>query len=372
MTTNATASDHPIVAHIEAGRYLYGGAQQVLYLIEGMVQGGWQPLLICPCGAAISAPAKAAGARVVELPMGGDLDLPAIARIRRVLRQHRVDLVHCHSRRGADILGGLAAKSLGLPCVLSRRVDNPEPSWLVPLKYRLFDRVIAISEGIREVLIACGVEPDKTLTVRSAVDFERFQQQPDRASFLARFQLPDDARVLGMAAQLIRRKGHHVLLDALPAVLERHPACHVLIMGQGPLEPDIRAAIQQKGLGDRVVMTGFLEDLPALLPNLEALVHPALAEGLGVILLQAAASGLPIVASRVGGMPEAIRDGETGWLIEPGDSAALTAAMLKLLEDPQAARAMGAAGRQYMAREFSIETMVAGNLGIYQELLARG
>ena len=79
-------------------------------------------------------------------------DHPIVAHIRRVLRQNRVDLVHCHSRRGADILGGLAAQSLGLPCVLSRRVDNPEPSRLVPLKYRLFDRVIAISEGIRELI----------------------------------------------------------------------------------------------------------------------------------------------------------------------------------------------------------------------------
>jgi glycosyltransferase involved in cell wall biosynthesis len=134
----------------------------------------------------------------------------------------------------------------------------------------------------------------------------------------------------------------------------------------GPLQE----RIDRDGLAEHVRLVGYRDDLPKLLPCLDLLVHPATMEGLGVSLLQASAAGVAIVASDVGGIPEAVRDGVNGRLVPPADVPALAAAVLALLRDPVARARLGAAGRELVAREFSVAGMVAGNLAVYRELLA--
>lgn len=356
------------ILHVEGGRHLYGGAYQVLHLLRGLAARGHQSLLACPRDCAL-ARAAAPVAEVHGLPMHGDLDLAMIARLRRLIRATRPDLLHLHSRIGADVMGGIAGRLCGLPIVHTRRVDNPEPRWLVALKYRLHDRVIAISEGIRDVLLAEGLPAAKLRVVRSAVDWERFAGPCAREDIAKRLGLPPEDLWIGVVAQLIARKGHDDLLDALPPLVERHPSLRLLFLGQGPLAGRLRERIEVAGWSDRVRLLGFREDLPELLPCLDLLVHPARLEGLGVSLLQAASAGVPIVASRVGGIPEAVREGENGLLVPPGDSAALGAAIDRLLADPVLRHRLGAGGRALMRRAFSIETMVEGNLAVYRELL---
>ena len=358
------------VAHIEAGQHLYGGAQQVLYLLGSLPTERIGSLLICPQGAAIAGPARDMGIDVAEIKLAGDLDVFAPGRISRLLRDHRIDLVHSQSRRGADVWGALAARRCQLPCILSRRVDNREGFLATRFKYPLFDHVIAISEGIRDVLLACGVPATQVSTVRSAVDFETFQITPDRARFLERFGLPDNARVMGMVAQLIERKGHGVALAAVQSLLGAYPDLHLLIMGRGPLEAEVREAIMARGLAERVHMAGFINDLPSVLPNLYGVLHPAFTEGLGVALLQAASAGVPAIASRAGGMPEAVLDGDTGLLTAPGDIDAVAGAIRTLLDNPTRAQEMGKRGRARMRREFSIAAMAQGNLEVYEQVMA--
>jgi glycosyltransferase involved in cell wall biosynthesis len=361
----------PRVLHIEAGRHLYGGARQVLYLLEGLKRQGVGSLLVCPAGSAIAEAARGHCERVHAIPMGGDLDLGLVPRLRRLIRSEGPDLVHVHSRRGADLFGGVAARLAGVPAVLSRRVDNPE-SWLaMRLKYPLYAKVITISEGIRQVLLAAGLPPGKVVCVRSAVDGTAYQAGCDGGWFRREFGLPPNARTLAVVAQLIERKGHGYLLDALPDVIARHPEVRVLLFGQGPLEAELRDRIRRLGLGlaDQVRLAGFRSDLERILPCLDLVVHPATLEGLGVSLLQAAAAGLPIVAARAGGIPEVVRDGENGLLVPPGDSRSLGEAVLWMLDHPDEARALGARGRALVEREFSVPAMVAGNLRVYRELL---
>lgn len=358
------------VLHIEAGRHLYGGALQVSYLLNQLPSQGVDCHLLCPPDAAI-AEACPPSVGVSAVPLSGDVDLLAISRIAKVIRRVEPDVVHCHSRRGADVFGGLAAKLTGVPCVLSRRVDNPEPRWLVPVKYGLFDQVITISQGISSVLETCGVDPAKITCVRSAVDVEAFAQPAERAWFSATFQLPEDALVLGMAAQMIERKGHHTLFAALPPLLDAYPNLHVLILGKGPLEAEIQARAAAAPYAGRVHVAGFRTDMPRILPNLYALVHPATAEGLGIALLQAASAGIPVVSCPVGGIPEAVLDGETGLLCTPDDPAELRSALTRLLSDPAGASRMGAAGQQRMYAEFSIATMAEGNAAVYRKVLGQ-
>jgi glycosyltransferase involved in cell wall biosynthesis len=357
------------IVHVEAGMHLYGGAQQVLYLLEGLRDRGCDNLLVCPTGSAIAGAARAAGVTVTELPLRGDADLVFVPRLYRLLRRQRPDLVHLHSRRGADVLGGIAARLARVPCVLSRRVDNPENAAWARVKYRLYHRVITISAGIRRVLLEAGVAPDRVVCVPSAVDPAPYAHACERTWFTTEFGLPSSARVLGVIAQLIPRKGHRHLLAALPPLLQRYPELHVLFLGQGPLHGELASSIAAPPYRDRVRLAGFRADLPRLLPCLYGVVHPAEMEGLGVSLLQAAAAGVPIVASRAGGIPEAVRDGINGLLVPPGEPAALTQSIDRLLADPVYAADLGRRGRALVHEEFSLERMIEGNRRVYAAAL---
>ncbi len=357
------------VVHLEAGTHLYGGALQVLLLLEGLARRGVECLLVAPEGSALEEEARSRGLPVRSLPMAGELDLPFLLRFRRLLLTERPDLVHLHSRRGADTLGALAARWAGVPAVLSRRVDNPEAAWAVGTKYRLYDAVITISEAIGRVLVKQGVPAGMIHCVPSAIDPDPFSLPCDRAAFRVLFGLPPDAHVVGMAAQFIPRKGHDVLLRAVPLVLERHPGTRFLLFGRGPLLEEVDRRVREGGMEGSVLLPGFRQDLPGLLPCLDVLAHPATLEGLGVILLQAAAAGVPIVASAVGGIPEAVGHGENGLLVPPGDPRALAEALSTLLSDPEGARAMGGRGRERVRTRFSPDGMVEGNLEVYRAVL---
>jgi len=357
------------ILHVEAGHNLYGGARQALYLMRGLADRGHHNALICPAGSDL-AQVAATCAEVSPMVMGGDLDLRLIPGIRRYLRSRRPHLVHLHGRVGADVVGGIACRLEGVPVVYSRRIDNPEPRWVVALKYRLHDRVIAISEGIGRVLLAAGLPREKLRLVRSAVEWKRFDRPCNRELLTRGLGVPMEARSIGIIAQLIPRKGHRFLIEALPPLVDEFPHLRVLIFGKGPLEPDLHRQVARVGLADRVQFLGFRDDLPELLPCLDLLVHPATMEGLGVSLLQAASADVPIVASAVGGIPEAVRHGVNGLLVPPEDPQALGTAVATVLRDRQLARQLGAAGRELMRSEFSVGTMVEGNLAVYRELLA--
>ena len=358
------------ILHVEAGRHLYGGALQVTYLIEGLEQRGIECVLVCRKASAIAERLRDRVSRLIEIPMGGDLDLGMIWRIRGIIKRERPDLVHLHSRRGAEILGGLAARWAGVPVVLSRRVDNPESPRVVHWKYRLYDRVVTISQGIYQVLLAEGVEVGKLVCVRSAVGPEGYQRSCDTAWFRGTFGLTGSDLVMAVIAQLIPRKGHRFLLDAMPALLESFPALRLIFFGQGAEETALRGQVKALGLQDRVIFAGFRTDLPKILPCLDLVVHPALMEGLGISLLQAAGAGVPIVAVNAGGMPEVVRDGLNGLLVPPADTPALRDAIRRLLSDRQLLQRMGQAGTELVEREFSIDRMVEGNLQVYREITA--
>lgn len=358
------------IVHVETGRHLYGGAQQVAYLLDGLQQRGVDNLLVCTPGAVIGQHFAGSTVRVRALRCwAGDIDIGFAFGLRRLLAEEKPDLVHLHSRRGADVMGAWGVQMAGLPCVLSRRVDNPEPRWWSALKYRLHDRIIAISHGIAEVLAAQGVPTGKLCVVRSSLDPRAWQQPQTRADFAVQFGVPEDAVLIGVIAQLIERKGHRVLFRALRQLPQRERV-RVICFGQGALREKLeREAAELDGI---VRFAGFRADLPRWLGCLDLVAHPAWMEGLGVSLLQAAAASVPVIASRAGGLPEAVRDGVTGVLVEPGDIDAWTAALSALIADPDRRRQLGAQGRDRIEQEFSVDAMVEGNLAVYRELLGGG
>ncbi len=357
------------ILHVETGRHLYGGPQQVLYLMQGLTALGHECTLVCPPGSGIDTAARGKALNVRNLFCAGDLDLPFAYRLVQFINDFKPDILHCHSRRGADILGGLAASFADVPAVVSRRVDNVEIKLMAALRYRPFKRVIAISEKIAQVLREHDVEESKLEVIRSAVETQQFAEPTDCAFMRDEFNVPDDAFVIASAAQLIPRKGHKYLLQAMADIRSTHPHVRLAIFGQGPLEDELRAQAAALGLGGCVQFAGFREDLDTYFGCLDLFVHPALSEGLGVATLKAQAAGVPVVGFEAGGLPEAVLHGKTGLLVPPEDTDALRRAILRLVDDDALRAQYSAAARQRMQDEFSIETMVQKHVALYESIL---
>jgi glycosyltransferase involved in cell wall biosynthesis len=357
------------ILHVETGRHLYGGPQQVIYLVSALMQRGHDCTLLCPPDSGVDSAARSAGIPVRNLFCAGDLDLPFAYRLTQYLQSNTPDLLHCHSRRGADVLGGLAASFAAVPAVVSRRVDNTEMRLLAALRYRPFRKIIAISEAIAAVLRAHDVAADRITVIRSAVDTAAFAAPTSQRAFRSEFGIPGDALVLGAAGQLIPRKGHRYLLQAIAGLLPQHRNLRLLVFGEGYLGNQLRAQAASLGLGDVVQFVGFRDDLADFMGCFDIFVHPALAEGLGVATLQAAAAGVPVVGFNAGGLSEAIVDDVTGMLVTSEDVPALQNAIVTLLNNKAVRQRMGAAGRERMQNEFSIATMADQHMALYEAVL---
>lgn len=370
------------IVHVETGRRLYGGALQVLYLVQGLTQRGVPARLLLPSDSEVCEPARARGIRVDEIRYRGEGDLPAARTMKRCFQAAGAGLVHLHSRRGADTLGALAAAAARVPTILTRRVDHSEPTWLVGPKYRLYRHIAVISEAVRRVLIAQGVPEKKLSLVPSAVNVSEWSRPRPRSALDREFDLPPDRPAAAMIAQFIPRKGHLVLVEALAALKQRHAAAPapgvpaVVLFGQGPGEQETKAAARAAGADDCLRFAGYRTDLPKWLGAFDLLVHPALAEGLGVAVLQAGAAGIPVVASAAGGIPEVVADGKTGLLCKPGDPADLARAISAVTDPPadtasnrETRRAMGRRARARIAKRFSVDAMIDRYLALYRAIL---
>lgn len=357
------------ILHVETGRHLYGGPQQVIYLARALRDMGHENLIVCPPGSGIDNEARKAAIPVRNLFCAGDLDLPFAYRLTQFIGQTRPDIVHCHSRRGADVLGGLAASFADVPAVVSRRVDNTEMRVVAALRYRPFRKVIAISEAIARELRERGVEEQRLTVIRSAVDVARFERHGDCEGFRREYGVPDDALLLGAAGQLIPRKGHRYLLQAAADLRSRRRDFRVLLFGDGYLRNQLQAQAESLGVADIVTLAGFREDLDDYVGCFDIFVHPALAEGLGVAALKAAAAGVPVVGFEAGGLAEAVAHDETGILVPPDDAGALRDAIASLMDDEPRRARFGSAGKKRMQDEFSIATMAEKHVALYESVI---
>jgi len=355
--------------HVETGRHLYGGARQVLLLMRGLIARGHRCTLVCPDDSDISRAAQASGATVRGVAMGGDLDIGFSWRLARLLTRLQTDLVHVHSRRGADTFGGVAARLGGIPAVLSRRIDRDDLPVLGRLKYLPYQRIIAISSCIRDQLIALGVPAARLRLVRSAVAPATELERASAREFSDEFALPVEAFPIAVVAQLIPRKGHRLFLEAVARLRDMHPEIRAILFGIGSLQAELAARVTALGLCEQVQFAGYRHDLARFISHFKLLVHPAEREGLGVGVLEAQAAGVPVVGFRAGGLVEAVADGETGLLVSPGDVPALATAMRQLIADDEQRRQFAVAGPARITQDFSVEAMVAGNLAVYGELI---
>ena len=356
------------VMHIELGRQLYGGAKQVEYLIRALDSSTFSNLLVCAEDSAI-AKLKLSNCRILPLPYAGDVDFRFPFRLHRYIRQHQPHIVHVHSRRGADVWGGVVAHTNHVPAVCTRRVDNRESS-LAKLKYRHYDAVVSISDGVRQV-VSEHCRGSRQEVIHSAVNLTDFCYTDTRRWLEYTYNIPPGTRVIANFAQLIPRKGQAELIAAMGKISAHHDNVVCLLFGKGKQLDHYQQLIDSSGLNDKVRLCGFTDDVPRILPAIDIMAHPAHAEGLGVSLLQGAACKRPMVSCPVGGIPEVVIENKTGLLVPPGDSTALADALLRLLDDPATAQRLGAAAYNHIEAHFTPDVMARRYAQLYHALMTK-
>jgi glycosyltransferase involved in cell wall biosynthesis len=355
-----------VILHTEASLGLGGQELRIVTEARWLVAHGWDVVVACQPASRLLGEARAAGLPAVAVRMSSALHVPAMLALRRIMREHRVSLVHTHSSVDSW-LASIAAKSLRLPVVRSRHVSIR----ILPrraLVYRLADRILTSGEGVRQIVAAAGIEPGRIVSVPASFDPGRFHAGVSGDA--VRRELGLDGPVVGLVANIRGSKGHRYFLEAAQRVLARLPRTRFLIVGDGVGFADVERRVREMKLADHVIMTGFRRDIPEVMAALDVLVLPSVrSEATSQVVPQALAVGTPVVATAVGGSPEVVRDGETGRLVPPGDADALAEGILDLLLHPERARAMAAAGQRLVRTRFTADAMMAATTRVYDELL---
>jgi glycosyltransferase involved in cell wall biosynthesis len=321
------------------------------------------------------------GAEVLSLDARHRAQYPlAMARLARYLRRERIDILHTHLFEPSVV--GLQAGALARTPVrmMTRHYSDGhtriDKRWHVRLDricISLCDDVIAVSaDTARHLIEVEGAPPEKVHTILNGFEASRLEL-PDRSELdRLRAELgAEDAYLLACVARLHPDKGQQYLFRALPRISERVDRPVVLaVIGEGPFEREFRAEVAALGCASQVRFLGFREDAPALMAAADLVVLPTLTEAFGIVLAEALHIGTPVVATRVGGVPEIVDDGVDGVLVEPESAEALADAIADLLDDADRRERMKGAGREKVLRRFSYRTMVEAYEALYDEALA--
>lgn len=360
------------VLHTEASPGLGGQEIRTLNEARWTVERGWRVILACQAGGRLHDRAAEAGLEAVPVTMRAAWDLRALGRLVRLIERERVSLVHTHSSIDGW-LGGMAARLGRVPVVRTRHVSIPIRREWNPVYTWLADRVVTSGEAIRSLVVAAGVPANRVVAIPAGVRLEDFGPSPPGTSSTAELMrsLRLSRPVIGSVAMFRGSKGHLPLVEAFCLLRDEYRQARLLLVGDGIRRQWVEGLARERGVGDAVVFTGFRGDVPALLAAMDCFVLASTrTEGVPQSLLQAFAAGVPVVASAVGGVPEAVADGVTGLLVKPEDPRALADAIRSVLADPAAARARTAAARRLAEARFSHRASIDRLLALYEEVLA--
>lgn len=361
------------VAHV-AHRLDVGGLERVVInLIKTFPRDKWETsLYTLREGGQLVHELRKEGFAVHHLNKKDGVDYKLFFRIARLFRRERIDLVHCHNF-GALLYGAVGSRLARTSGTIytahglysAGRLGKLRLPRLVPV-----DRVVVVSDSARDAMLAPGrMVPERVETLPNGIDTTLFGAKADSKKLRAELGLPWDAPVFGIVARLSPEKLHHVLLDAMVLLIQRLPKALLVVVGDGALRADLEQHAKQIGVTSSVSFLGERSDVHRLLQAFDVFVLSSETEGLSLTLLEAAAAGLPIVATDVGGNSEVVVDGHNGILVEPNNPQALAAAMERLAAEPKRARSMGELGRERVNELYSLDAMVKRYEAVYDGVL---
>ncbi len=339
-----------------------GGAERhALQLMKGLRARGHEALYAGPMKGWLGQQLRAEGFDGIDLPLSGLYDLPSVVRLALYARRVGADLIHGHLTRGAWY-AGLAARLAGLPNVATAHSDNAGKH------FGRADRIIAVSQAVADFLGREGYERSRIRMVHHGIaDIATRLPAGTREATRRSLGLKADEPALLMAARIVPAKGHDTALRALARLGDQPWTLLVAGDHHGDLGPQMQVLAQELGIAGRVRFLGLREDVPALMAAADVLLAPSRREALSLTLLEASACGLPIVATRVGGIGEVVEEGASGFLVAPDDPPALAAALAPLLADAGLRARCGARARQRFEAGFLEDAMFDKTVAVYQE-----
>lgn len=313
-----------------------------------------------------------------EIRLGRDLGV--LWRLAGLLRRLRPHVVHTHTAK-AGTLGRLAARLARVPIVVHTYHGHVFRGYFPPRTTRLFvaierylarrtDRLLAVSPTVRDEVLACGIgRPDRFAVVPLGLDLEPFLGcEGRRGELRAELGVEPEALLVGIVARLVPIKAHEVFLRAAASTVRRVPRARFLIVGDGERRAELEGLARELGVADRTRFLGWRSDLDRVYADLDLVALTSQNEGSPVSLIEAMAAARPVVATRVGGVPDLVEDGPTGWLVPPGDADALASAIAALLGDPERRRKLGEAARARAYPAYSAERLLGDIDRLYTEL----
>ncbi len=359
------------ILHTESSKGWGGQESRTIHECVGLKRLGARPIVLSRPGSTIARRAAQAGIEVRTFEMRGSYDLRALIHVLGLIKREKVDVVSTHSGVDSFICALAGRFSRRRPVVVRTRhlalpITSKSTYSLLP------HRVVTVSGYVRSYLVdKVGLRADRVVAVPTGIDLERFDPEKTPDTLRRELGVGSDVPLVGTVAILRRKKGHHVLLDAIPKILQVFPKALFIFAGDGPQKTNITTRIKELGIGSNVKLLGLRTDVPGILKGIDLFVLPTLEEALGTSYLEAMAMKKAVVGTSVGGVPEVVKDGVNGLLVPPEDPDALAEAVIKLLNDRELAERMGTAGRAMVEKDFSTQIMARRMFDLYNELVEK-
>jgi len=356
------------VLHVDTERGWRGGERQALWLARELALRGHVSIVAARAGEPLDTRAREQRLDVVDCSPRFEIDPLAAVRLRRAIQKHEINVVHAHTAHAVAV-GALATIGTPVRLVVARRVDfplraNAGTRW----KYGRADAIIAISHAVARVLERSGIPPGRIHVVADGVDTQR-TVIPATPAVLASLGVPVDAPLVVQVSQLVGHKDPVNFVGAVGRLHELVPSAHALLVGNGPLRREVEAEVQRLGLQEVLHVVGYRTDADALLAAADVATLSSREEGMGSVLLDALAFGIPIAATKAGGIPEVVDDGESGLLADVSDPGGLGDAIARLLTDDALANRLRRNAKA-RAERFSVERMADRTISVYESVFS--
>lgn len=307
-------------------------------------------------------------------------DLIAFLKIYRALRKEKFDIVHTHTSK-AGLLGRLAAKLVRIPIIIHTPHGHVFFGYFGSFKTKIFilleklascltDKIVALTNGEKEDYIASKVAgKEKLAVISSGIDLKRFREpsSEEKQNLKKELKIPENSLVVGTVGRLVPVKGPEFLIEASKIIVSKCPGTHFLFAGDGHLRQSLEKKACRMGVRKNIVFLGWRDDVSKIISIFDIFVLPSLNEGMGRVLVEAMALRKPIVASRVGGIPDLVAHGKNGFLVQPKNPVELARHIQDLLENRAKRETMGFAGKEIISN-FSKEKMIEDTEKLYEEL----
>lgn len=375
------------VLHIHTLPIISGSGINTFLTMEGMDKTRYEVQLACAPGGPLIDLVTGRCMKVTTFknlvqPVAPLRDFLVSAELLSFLRNNVFHVVHTHNSK-AGFVGRLAARLAGVNAIIHTvhgfAFHSEEPLWrrilfrnLERLAAHWCDKMVFISQPLIDWAIKEKIcSRDKIIKIYSGIDLSRFRPfaEGEKRIHRKRWNLGPQDPVVGIVSKLWDGKGHDVLISAFKKIRQEITNARLVIVGEGHLYEQLASHVTELGLRESVVFTGFIENVPQIVSTFDVAVLPSLFEGMGRVVLEAMAMAKPVVASRVGGIPDLVDHGRNGFLVNPGDVDALAESIMKILRDKGLAKSMGKAGQEKIGEKFSADYMVRAMDRLYQEIL---